>query len=1499
MPSTRAGARTARTLAALFWLLVTLTLGCGPGERPLLPRSQTWAELRTVRRSVTVQVPGEQPRSPYPRERLVDGAEIHVAEKGLAWLRRDGGATLLVHGPARLTLRAEGITMDEGRAFVDTPAGTVEHLATPSGPLQLAHVRASIHVGKGAAGSPSPGAEDGTEVYVLAGEVRAQGATGARAAAGERLLLRGKAPEAKATTEATLIWDDWTGGLATTDRTAEPAPYGVGTVGARPPGDQGSPRFPLAIQRLEVRVTIDGDFALTEVDEIFFNPSSQTVEGIYRFRTPQGALLHRFGVDRDGVTVWGRVKEKQAAAAQYQANVYAGSTEDPALLEWDAPGVYRARLYPIGPGESRRVVVRYAEWLGRSGPKGERRMYVYPMAAEGADGSLPLIEELVARVDLAPAGATEVRVGMQGTREGNTLIVRAQDLVPRADLAVELFDNGIPQGGVTARHVVDLSVLPPEERPEAQRRAQGEADYVLVPIRAADVPVLAGGLDLAVVLDASAATDANALGIGRAAVAALLAHLGPEDRVAVWAGDSALRPVAGGGLTAVDPARREAILSALASVERGGATDLGAMLAAAAEALDPARRGAVIYIGDGSPTVGERTLPDLRDRLAKLPRPARIFALGVGDVADMAILQGLAKGALAERIGDANAAARAALRVLEHAERPAWMGVRVDLGPEVERVFPRDLGALVTDEAAVLVGRLVGKKPPSQAIVSRVDGEARTLPLKITPIDDQGDLRRRWAEGRLAQLLDEGVGRAALVDLGSRYGVITPVTSLYVPTRNEMSPSERQELDQRKALTRSSPPRQSTSWFRKAEEASPTESAAAPSAHDDTEEGTGVRAKGEAPEMPRPAPVAAAPAPLATMTAPGAPRGGAGNVAPEPEFAPVVPPAEVAKVQPQRAASAPKPAPSAAPNVDRDQAKDFGMIGLLDNAPSTTAPPADALAERGNGWAEDEKSDGFGLGSIGGLGLSGVGEGGGGRADAPRPKSPFEELSRQTDALNKRRGPTSTTRGDDRIHPTGLHVTAETGASTRMMVAIGELPHTVIRCSAAATAPLEERVGLWRERLGRVAGNAQAAATVYRRALTGCEAPTFRERSRLLTLMLDLMPNTTARVSLWRVMWRDLGAADVLYRGILARVRTPDEMRELHQALGLKSIDPGLLQRSLADAKTPEAKVATLRDHVRVWPDDLSLALRLLDALEDAGDEAGARTLGRTLRARPDADARVRTAVGELYLRLAARNQDPARRALDEAEARRTFGEIVEFAPDDPAARRYLGDLLRAHGWYEEAARQYETLARLAPDDTSVALLRAAASQGMGKLEEAVRWTEAGGAAGAPDVVESPALTARALAATYLAWGRLAAREAGRTDERDLLAARIRRVRAGEGGDRTRGTRVTLTWAHPDLHPSLWTNALGAPMPAPEGDVTLGIAQAILPTRDGLVVEVRLEPDALEHAARLGAEAVLTAVFDEAEDSEVIVRLPVRFKRDGAATQRFAIKGQTMREVTP
>ena len=261
----------------------------------------------------------------------------------------------------------------------------------------------------------------------------------------------------------------------------------------------------------------------------------------------EGAILHRFGVDRDGVMVWGRVKEKAAAAAQYQANVYEGSTEDPALLEWDAPGVYRARLYPIGPGESRRVVVRYAEWLGRTGAA-RRAPALRVSDGRGGRGGIAAAHRGAEGTLRSRQGAArkEVRVGMAGRAKGIRIVVRAQDHVPRADLAVELFDDGPgePRALPAPPRAGSRRAATAATRRCARKWPREEADYVLVPVRAEQVPLAAAaGSIWRSSIDTSAATEPAALAIARAATAACSRISATPIARRCWAGDDELRPV--------------------------------------------------------------------------------------------------------------------------------------------------------------------------------------------------------------------------------------------------------------------------------------------------------------------------------------------------------------------------------------------------------------------------------------------------------------------------------------------------------------------------------------------------------------------------------------------------------------------------------------------------------------------------------------------------------------------------------------------------------------------------------------------------------------------------------------------------------------------------------------------------------------------------------------------------------------------------------------------
>jgi len=84
-------------------------------------------------------------------------------------------------------------------------------------------------------------------------------------------------------------------------------------------------------------------------------------------------------------------------------------------------------------------------------------------------------------------------------------------------------------------------------------------------------------------------------------------------------------------------------------------------------------------------------------------------------------------------------------------------------------------------------------------------------------------------------------------------------------------------------------------------------------------------------------------------------------------------------------------------------------------------------------------------------------------------------------------------------------------------------------------------------------------------------------------------------------------------------------------------------------------------------------------------------------------------------------------------------------------------------------------------------------------------------------------------------------------------------------------------------------------MPARDGDPQLGIAEVTL--TPGKELEVRLDPEDAEHAARLGAEVVVTALIDEGGANARAVRLPITFAKDDRA-RRFRLDATTLAEVS-
>jgi len=248
----------------------------------------------------------------------------------------------------------------------------------------------------------------------------------------------------------------------------------------------------------------------------------------------------------------------------------------------------------------------------------------------------------------------------------------------------------------------------------------------------------------------------------------------------------------------------------------------------------------------------------------------------------------------------------------------------------------------------------------------------------------------------------------------------------------------------------------------------------------------------------------------------------------------------------------------------------------------------------------------------------------------------------------------------------------------------------------------------------------------------------------------------------------------------------------------------------------------------------------------------------------------------------------------DPSEARRAFSEIVEFAPRDEAARRRLGDLYRAHGWFEDAYRQYQTLAAIRPDDPSVLLLLAQAAAGTGRVDEALRLESK--LAGTAEPGQSQGLARVALLWSSVRFAKLQKQAQDEKDKQKVAALKARMRRSGvlrEAG----ALRVNLIWSHPDARVSLWTaypqNRLTRPTDiAPE----YGIEALDVPEDEEGVyqIEVRRSPGEL----RTSLDAELVILFHEGQPDEEILILPLHFEKDTLAFA-WTLEGRKLDQSNP
>src|SRR6185436_7485714 len=124
---------------------------------------------------------------------------------------------------------------------------------------------------------------------------------------------------------------------------------------------------PARIARIgsDVRVTLEGRVLRYEIEERFINRGGTVGEADYVLPLPRGAAFENLALEINGELVAGEALNADRARSIYEEIVR--RSRDPALVEWMGHGLLRTRIFPIAPGETKRVVVRFRAVAEREG----------------------------------------------------------------------------------------------------------------------------------------------------------------------------------------------------------------------------------------------------------------------------------------------------------------------------------------------------------------------------------------------------------------------------------------------------------------------------------------------------------------------------------------------------------------------------------------------------------------------------------------------------------------------------------------------------------------------------------------------------------------------------------------------------------------------------------------------------------------------------------------------------------------------------------------------------------------------------------------------------------------------------------------------------------------------------------------------------------------------------------------------------------------------------
>jgi Ca-activated chloride channel family protein len=558
----------------------------------------------------------------------------------------------------------------------------------------------------------------------------------------------------------------------------EPTPIGTGDA--------------FSVTYHHVTVTVDGQIAKTEIDQVFRNETSRQLEADYLFPIPVGAQVSEFIMYDGKNRLTGELLDREQAVRVYEEIVR--QRRDPGLLEYVGRDTIRARVFPLPPGGEKRFQVSYLQMVPRDG---DLCKYLYPLSTERfsarplADLTINVTLRSAAPIQAVYSPSHDIVVERQSDRLV-TVKFEAGQVKPTTDFA--LYYTLSPEK-------LALSVL-------GYREGGEDGYFLLLASPRADEEAPAAPKDVLFVLDRTGSMSGEKIEQAKAALTFCLNSLSAGDRFDVIAFNESARTFAD-ELQPATPGSIKRAVGFVRDLKATGGTNIDEALQTAFSMLgDGSRPRYIVFLTDGLPTVGQTNVETiLQHAKQRNEGRARLFVFGVGHDVNVPFLDRLSEqnAGLSEYVRPSESIEAKVSALYQKVASPvltqlslAWDGARtMDIYPG-----QGSLPDLFRGSQLVVVGRYSQPGPATVRLIGKDGtGKTRTFALKVNLPESNREhdfLPALWAARKIGYLLDQvRLHRdqeviEEIIRLSKDYGIMTEFTAFLVtePEARTLSTSE-------------------------------------------------------------------------------------------------------------------------------------------------------------------------------------------------------------------------------------------------------------------------------------------------------------------------------------------------------------------------------------------------------------------------------------------------------------------------------------------------------------------------------------------------------------------------------------------------------------------------------------------------------------------------------------------------------------------------------------